>query len=241
VFSAIKIPANRWHTHLGHPSRDIVRRFILKNNLPCVQFDRSSESVCDACACSKAHQLPYSVSSRTSSTPLKLVHSDIWGPAIDSFGRKKYYVSFIDVYSKFTWIYLLCQKSNVSKCFLEFQHLVELMLDRKIITIQSDWGREYEKLNSFFWSIGISHQVSCLHTQHQNGVAERKHRHIIEMGLVLLAHASMPLKYWDEAFLTTVYLINHTPSKLLSYDTPLHKLLGATPDYSSFHTFGWAC
>jgi hypothetical protein len=60
------------------------------------------------------------------------------------------------------------------------------------------------------------------------------------MGLALLAHASMPLKYWDEAFLTVIYLINHTPSRLLSYDTPLYKLLGATPDYSSFHTFGCA-
>jgi hypothetical protein len=58
------------------------------------------------------------------------------------------------------------------------------------------------------------------------------------MGLVLLAHASMPLKYWDEAFLTVVYLINRTPIKLLSYDTPLHRLLGATPDYSNFRVFG---
>jgi hypothetical protein len=58
------------------------------------------------------------------------------------------------------------------------------------------------------------------------------------MGLVLLAHASMPLKYWDEAFLAVVYLINRTPTKLLSYDTPLHHLLGATPDYSNFRVFG---
>jgi hypothetical protein len=61
------------------------------------------------------------------------------------------------------------------------------------------------------------------------------------MGLTLLAHASMPLKYWDEAFLAAVYLINYTPTKLLSYDTPLHHLLGATTDYSSFRVFGCAC
>ena len=61
------------------------------------------------------------------------------------------------------------------------------------------------------------------------------------MGLALLAHASMPLKYWDEAFLVATYLINRIPTKLLSYDTPLHKLLGATPDYSHFRVFGCAC
>jgi IS30 family transposase len=54
------------------------------------------------------------------------------------------------------------------------------------------------------------------------------------MGLSLLASASMPLEYWDEAFLTVTYLINRTPTKLLNYDTPIHTLLGATPDYSSF-------
>jgi hypothetical protein len=69
-------------------------------------------------------------------------------------------VSFIDDYSKFTWIYLLYHKSEVSKYFLEFQKLIERMLDQKIIAIQSDLAWEYEKLNSFR-SIGISHHVSC--------------------------------------------------------------------------------
>jgi hypothetical protein len=43
----------------------------------------------------------------------------------------------------------------------------------------------------------------------------------------------MPLKFWDQAFLTSTNLINRTPTKLLDYDTPLHRLVGATPDYSN--------
>jgi hypothetical protein len=50
----------------------------------------------------------------------------------------------------------------------------------------------------------------------------------------------MPMKYWDEAFLAATYLINRTPTKILSHDTPLHKLLGANLNYSSFHVFGCA-
>jgi hypothetical protein len=61
------------------------------------------------------------------------------------------------------------------------------------------------------------------------------------MGLSLLATASMPLKYWDQAFLTTVHLINSTPTKRICYDTPLHKLLNINPDYSNFRAFGCAC
>jgi hypothetical protein len=60
------------------------------------------------------------------------------------------------------------------------------------------------------------------------------------MGLALLANASMPLKYWDQAFLTATHLINRTPTKCIGYDTPLHRLLGATPDYESLRVFGCA-
>jgi hypothetical protein len=241
VFSAIKISAARWHSRLGHPARDIVRRVVSTNNLPCATFESLAGSVCDACACAKAHQLPYSVSLSRSSAPLELIFSDVLGLAIDSFGRKKYYVSFIDDYSKFIWLYLLHSKFEVYKYFLEFQRLVEQQFDRKILAVQSDWGGEYEKLNSFFRNIAIAHQVSCPHTHQQNGAAERKHHHIVEMGLALLAHASMPLKYWDEAFLVATYLISHIPTKVLAYDTPIHKLVGATLDYSSFRVFGCAC
>jgi hypothetical protein len=139
VFSAIKISVARWHSRLGHPSRDIVRHVILKNNLPSSHFESSKDSVCDACVCAKAHQLPYPVSLSHSSAPLELIYSDVWGSTIDSFGRKRYYDSFIDDYGKFIWIYLLHHKSEVSKYFLEIQKLVERMLDHKIIIIQSDW------------------------------------------------------------------------------------------------------
>jgi histone deacetylase 1/2 len=106
--------------------------------------------VCDACQQAKSHQLPYPKSTSESQFPLDLVFSDVWGPAPDSVGRKKYYVSFIDDFGKFTWIYLLKYKSEVFQVFHEFQTLVERRFDRKIKAMQTDWGGEYEKLNSFF-------------------------------------------------------------------------------------------
>jgi hypothetical protein len=130
---------------------------VSKNNLPCGHFESSSTFVCDASDCAKAHQLPYSMSSRYASAPLELIHSYVWSPAIDSFGHKNYYVSFIDNYSKFTWIYLLYHKSDVSKYFVEFHKHDERWLGHQILAIQFDWGGEYEKLNSFFRSVGITH------------------------------------------------------------------------------------
>jgi hypothetical protein len=91
----------------------------------------------------KAHQLPYPKSSSVSSVPPELVFSDVWGPAPESVRRKKCFVSFIDDFSKFVWIYTLKNRSEVFERFLEFQNLVERLFDRKIITMQTDRGGEY--------------------------------------------------------------------------------------------------
>jgi hypothetical protein len=107
--------------------------------------------------------------------------------------------------------------------------------------VQRDWGGEYEKLNSFFTKIGISHCVSCPHAHQQNGSVERKHRHIVEVGLSLLAAASMPLKFWDEAFLAATLLINKTPSKVIHHQTPLDRLYHIKLNYSSLRIFGCTC
>lgn len=176
----------------------------LSPQAPFIQ-DSNKTSICDACQQGKSHQLPYPRSTSVSSSPLDLVFSDIWGPAPNSVGRNKYYLSFIDDFSKFTWIYLLRGKSKVFQCFHDFQSLVERQFNRKIKAVQTDWGGEYQSLISFFQLMGISCHVSCPDAHQQNGSAERKHRHIVEVGLTLLAHASMPPKFWDEAFLTLFF------------------------------------
>jgi histone deacetylase 1/2 len=81
--------------------------------------------VCDPCQQAKSHQLPYPISTSVSTAPLQLVFSDVWGPAPTSVGRHDYYVSFIDGYSNFTWIYLLKKKSDALAAFVNFQKLVE--------------------------------------------------------------------------------------------------------------------
>jgi histone deacetylase 1/2 len=125
--------------------------------------------------------------------------------------------------------------------FLQFQSHVERLLNHKIIHVQSDWSGEYIKLNVFFHKIGISHRVLCPHTHQQNGSAERKHCHIVETGLTLLAHASVPFLFWSDAFITACFLINRMPTRVLDMKTPLERLFGETPDYTFFKVFGSVC
>jgi histone deacetylase 1/2 len=149
-----------------------------------------------------------------------------------SVSGHNYYVSFIDAYSHFTWLYLIKRKSDVFDIFLQFQAHVEGPIKTKLISVQSDWGGDYHNLHTFFQKLGISHRVSCPHTHQQNGVAERKDRHIVETGLTLLAHASVPFCYWSDAFTIACFLINRLPTRLLHMKTPLELLLHETPDYT---------
>jgi hypothetical protein len=133
-------------------------------------------------------------------------------------------------------------RTEAPHLFLQFQLHVKRLLGTKIKYVQSDWGGEYQKIhNTFFKSLGIAHRVSCPHTYQQNGSAERKHHHIVETGLALLAHASMPLKFWDEAFLTATYLINRLPTHVIDNKCPLERLFNNPPNYSLLRVFGCSC
>jgi hypothetical protein len=72
-------------------------------------------------------------------TALELIYSNVWGLAPTSVSGHNYYVSFVDAYSRFTWLYLIKRKSDVFDIFLQFQSHVEHLLNHKILHVQSDW------------------------------------------------------------------------------------------------------
>ncbi|RVW47783.1 Retrovirus-related Pol polyprotein from transposon RE1 [Vitis vinifera] len=77
---------------------------------------------------------------------------------------------------------------------------------------------------SFMSHHGILHQSSCAHTPQQNGVAERKNRHLVETARTILLHSNVPFRFWGDAVLTACYLINRMPSSVLHDQIP-HSLL----------------
>jgi hypothetical protein len=76
--------------------------------------------------------------------PIKLIHSDVSGPIlVPSLGKYVYYVSFIDDFSRNTWIYFLRKKSDVFDKFKDFKALVENQTEKKIKVLRTDNGREF--------------------------------------------------------------------------------------------------
>jgi Reverse transcriptase (RNA-dependent DNA polymerase)/gag-polypeptide of LTR copia-type/GAG-pre-integrase domain len=230
------ISADRWHARLGHPSSSTTLHLVKTFNLPC---SKKKMSLCDDCCIAKSHRLPFNDSTSFSTSPLELVHSDLWGPSpILSDNGFRYYVNFIDDFSGFTWIYFLRSKDELVHVFQLFKSQVENTLQHKIKTLRIDGGTEYKPLQRLFPQ--INYQITCPYTPQQNGTAERKHRHIVELSLATMAHASIPLTFWDEIFASIVYLINRLPSSS-HHVIPFQTLFKKIPDYSHLRILGCLC
>jgi hypothetical protein len=239
----IRTTSLMWHFRLGHPSLDIVNRVVKDKHLPVSVFDFNNTSACNSCQLGKSKRQPFNNSTRISLQPLDLIHSDIWTSPITSISGCKYHVVFIDDFSRFTWIYPLYNKSEVFDSFVKFKLLVENQFSSKIKQLQSDGGGEYmsNHFQSFLTKHGIIHRKSCPYTSQQNGLAERKLRHILETGLTLLAHCHLSNRYWVDAFITAVHIINRLPTPTLQHLSPFFKLYNREPNYQELRVFGCLC
>ncbi|KAM1755844.1 hypothetical protein ACFX12_008126 [Malus domestica] len=200
--------------------------------------------MCSSCLKGKFCKLPFSLSTNKSIKPFAVIHSDLWGPAPSiSIDGYRYYVTFIDEYTRHCWLFPLINKSDVFATFVAFYSFVLTQFATAIQTLQSDgWGEYVSKaFQSFLLDKGITHQLSCPHTPEQNGLAERKHRHVIETTVTLLQTARLPASFWSYACQTAVYLINRMPSSVLGNKSPFELLFGHLPDISHLRIFGCAC
>jgi len=228
---------NQWHERFGYCSFKVLKKILTSCDIPV----SNNIVFCYACVHGKCHQLPFYSFKHTYSRPLKIVYNDVWGPAsILASNGACYYISFVDAYTKFTWIYLIHHKSQVKNVFKFFKNLVGNQTRYKITVVQSDNAKEYLSLTSYLQQCGIQHRLSCPYTHEQNGYVERKHRHIIDMGITLLTTTSLPLKFWVEAFIVVVHTINVLPTNVLKGDNPYNMLFKRKPDCKHFNVFGRA-
>ncbi|CAL2228235.1 unnamed protein product [Prunus armeniaca] len=189
-------------------------------------------------------RLPFSLSKTRSSEAFHRIHSDVWGPSpCTSISGYRYYVIFVDDCTRYTWVYPLINKSDVFGIFVKFHAYISTFFNKHIKIFQSDGGGEFVNtaMRDFLAKHGILHYKSCPHTPQQNGLAERKHRHLVDTALTLLSTTSMPLKFWFHAISTANFLINRMCTKVLNWDSPYSKLFGVSPQLQALKVFDCAC
>ncbi|KAI3509833.1 hypothetical protein L1887_25356 [Cichorium endivia] len=209
--------ADLWHARLGHVGYHKLKVIIEKSMLKGLpQLEVKTDVVCAGCQYGKAHQLPYKESKFRAKKPLELIHSDVFGPVKQtSVSGMRYMLTFIDDYSRYVWVFFMKEKSDTFSKFKEFKITVEGEVGMKIRCLRSDNGGEYtsEEFKQYLKECGIRHQYTCANTPQQNGVAERKNRHLAEICRSMLHAKNVPGRFWAEAMRTAAHVINKLPNQ----------------------------
>jgi len=184
-----------WHKRLGHPTLKIVHHLVKNFSLPTSSTNKFS-SLYHSCSINKAHQQPFHANNLHGYEPFELIYTDVWGLAnYTAIEGSKYYLIFVDHYTKYIWFYPMVTKSSVSIIFPHFKKFVETRFQKFIKTLYSNNGDEFIALKSYLLHHGISHYTTAPYTPQQNGVSKRRHRHLVETGLTLLHDAHLDFSY----------------------------------------------
>lgn len=222
------------HRRLGHVS--------MNNEIFLKVFGRKMKDFkCVVCIKGKQTKLPFPSSDNRATRILELIHSDVCGPmSINSIGGKRYFVTFIDDFSRKCFVYMIAHKNQVLKCFKEFKLFVEGQMEVKIKSLRTDWGGEYinNDFDKFLLENGISHQKSAVYSPQQNGLAERMNRTIIEKVRCMLIDAALSLGFWAEAVQTAVFILNNIPCRGNNNKSPEEFWSGKQGDTSLLKVFG---
>jgi hypothetical protein len=231
-----------WHDQFGHLNYRPLQKLCNQKMVTGLSPISCRNGVCASCVLGKHHRDSFDKrASWHTSGPLHLVHSDLCGPlSSPSFSGCKYFLTFIDDFSRRTWVYFLKLKRNVFDKFLAYKTLVENKYGHQIQRLRTDNGGEY--VNNNFTICCTTHGIQMQHTvpstPHQNGVAKRKNRTLKEMSNCMIQSKGLSLKYWAEAINCENYIVNHTPTKALTNITLEEAWTKIKPDVSHLCLFG---
>ncbi|RVW50135.1 Retrovirus-related Pol polyprotein from transposon RE1 [Vitis vinifera] len=177
AFSSTVSNAELWHRRLGH-FHHVGLLYMQKQNLvKGVPLLEDKLADCVACQYGKQTRRPFPQTAWRAMHKLQLVHTDVGGPQkTPSLNGSKYYIAFIDDYTRFCWIYFLKSKSEVANVFWKYKAWVENQSSCRMQKIRSDNGKEYtnEIFDKFCEEAGIEHQLTTPYTPQQNGVKRDK-------------------------------------------------------------------
>ena len=161
----------------------------------------------------KQRRVQFASSSARSAAPLELVHTDVWRPApISVKNGVRYFLTFIDDFSRKVWVYFMKKKSEVFIKFKMWKAEVEKETGWSLKCLRSDNGEEYtsKEFQIFCEEYGIKRYFSVRGTQ-QNGVVERMNRILMEKVRCMRLQARLFKVFWIDTVDAACYLVNRSP------------------------------
>lgn len=229
-----------WHRRMGHLNMTDLKK--LESCAEGINITKHNEiPVCTPCCEGKQTRFPFPHSGSRANASLEIIHSDLCGAMETvSLGGARYFITFIDDYTRKVYVYFLKNKLDITSTFKKFKAQVENELGKRIKILRTDGGKEYcnKILCDFLADSGIRHQTTAPYTPQQNGLAEKMNRTLVERAKCMLFDANLSKGYWAEAVATAAYIINRSPSRVLAEVTPYEKWTGKKPNLSHLRVFG---
>jgi hypothetical protein len=238
-----------WHRQLGHISKDALERAIrgkLADSL-LIDSDALLPLHCKPCIVGKHHRNPFLAKALHCATRLlECIHSNLHEVPVLTASGYCYWITFIDNWLRYGWIWLLKKKSNTFKVFKVFKAYAKLQFGALIECLHNNKGSEYisHLWDAFFAEHGIWRKHTVEGMLQQGSVAERCNCTLEEHVVAMLNGACLPICFWGKALYTYGCLLNMMPlSAILPNTTPYEMAHKRKPNYLTLRVFGcraWA-
>ncbi|CAI7874376.1 unnamed protein product [Closterium sp. NIES-54] len=214
-----------WHHRLGHPSllhlRSMASRVL--------------------------RAAPHSSHFPPTEAPLQTFHMDVWGPArVRGQGHERYFLLVVDDYSRYTTVFPLRSKGDVTEVLIHWICAARLQLRRSfgsdfpVLRLHSGRGGEFSSglLQAYCCARGIRQTFTLPDSPQQNGIAERRIGMVMDVALTSMMHAAAPHFLWPFAVRYAVHQINLQPRVSMSETSPALLWTGKVGDASAFRVWG---
>ena len=222
-----------WHRRLGHFHHDNLDEYLELHNI--------KKNDCLVCKIAKLKRLPHNGTPPSATRILETIHSDLIGPInIISSTGKRFVLTFVDEFSRKSWIYLLEKKKEATKTTIQFLKYITTRYNFNIKFFKTDNGLEFKNRNieNYYSRNGITKLYSPPYNPQNNGKAERFNQTLINCAKTMLTWSKLDQKFWDYTINYANHLYNINPHKGIGNAIPNEVFFNKKIDLKYIRTFG---
>ncbi|CAI7822553.1 unnamed protein product [Closterium sp. NIES-54] len=242
-----------WHHHLGHPFLPRLRGMasrVLVSGLPrsLPPLRPGPAPTCVPCVEGRQRAAPHSFEFPPTEAPLQTLHMDVWGPArVRGQGHERYFLLVVDDYSRYTTVFPLRSKGEVTEVMIDWIRAARLRLresfgsDFPVLRLHPDRGGEFSsaRLGAFCRAQGIRQTFTLPASPQKNGIAERRRiGMVMDVARTSMIHAAAPHFLWPFAVQYAAHQLNLQPRVSLPETSPTLLWTGKVGDASAFQVWG---
>ncbi|CAI7877217.1 unnamed protein product [Closterium sp. NIES-54] len=199
------------------------------------------------CVEGRQRAAPHSSEFPPTEAPLQTLHMDVWGPArVRGQGHDRYFLLVVDDYSRYTMVFPLRSKGDVTEVLIDWIRAARLHLresfgsDFPVLRLHSDRGGEFSsaRLGAFCRAQGIRHTFTLPASPQQNGIAERRIGMVMDVARTSMIHAAAPHFLWPFAVQYAAHQLNLQPRVSVPETSPTLRWTGKVGDASAFRVWG---